>query len=64
MWKYSLLVLAIFGLANFCGCGGVSTPPPLTAEEERELERQVQEVEAAEAAQFAQEAAERERDGH
>ncbi len=57
MWRYGLLLATVFGLATFSGCGGDSKPEPLTAEQERELERQMEEVQQQEAAALSQEPA-------
>ena len=63
MWKYGLLLMAVFGWATLSGCGGDSKPEKLSAEQERELEQQMQEVQEAEAAGLSQQAADNGTDG-
>jgi len=55
MWKHCLLLLAVFGWAAFSGCGGTSQPEPLTPEQERELQKRIEQVQEEERAHIAPE---------
>ena len=55
MWRFSLLLLAVFGWATFAGCGGPSPPKPLTPEQERELQSQMQQVQEQERSALTEE---------
>jgi len=54
MCRFCLLLLAVLGWTTLAGCWGPGPPDPLTSEEERELQQQVQQVQEEEGAQFGQ----------
>ncbi|MBN2294214.1 MAG: hypothetical protein JXM70_17435 [Pirellulales bacterium] len=52
MWRFCLLSLIVIGWPVFAGCqGDPPKPKPATAEEKREMETQMQNVDAEERAQ-------------
>lgn len=57
MWRRGVLLVAVLGWASLAGCQGASEPAPLTPDQEREMEQQVQQVHDAERAHFSQESA-------
>lgn len=57
MTRFGVLLMAVLGWTTIAGCQGESQPPPLTAEQERQLKEQAQQVQQQEQAHFSQEAA-------
>jgi hypothetical protein len=47
-WRSALLIAGLLGGLSLCGCSRTLTPQPLTADEQRELERQMEQVEEEE----------------
>jgi hypothetical protein len=47
---FALLVAVLLCSVSLVGCGTSTSPPPLTPEEERQLEQQLEEVREAEGA--------------
>ena len=44
MRVFGLLLFVVFGTAVLVGCGGNDAPPPLTPDQERELEEQLEQA--------------------
>ena len=49
---FGLLLLVVLGCAVPIGCGSTAAPPPLTPEQEQELEKQLEQASHAEGAYF------------
>ena len=41
---FGLLLFAVMCCATLVGCGGTESPPPLTPDEERQLEQQLEQA--------------------
>lgn len=52
MWRFCLLLVAVFGLASWTGCQCDSKPQPMTADQERELKKNMEQVQQQEQAHF------------
>ena len=55
MWRFCLLLAAVFGWTAFAGCGGQSQPEPLSAEQESELRKQMEQTQDEERSHLAKE---------
>lgn len=53
MWKRYLLLLAACCCSTLAGCGGTPRTDPITADEDRELQEQLERVQETERSQFA-----------
>ena len=54
MGRFGWLLLAVLGWTTLAGCGGSSPTDPLTSEEDRDLQQQMQQVQEEEGAQLGQ----------
>ncbi len=55
MWRFHVPLLVVFGWTAFAGCQGQSQPEPLTPEQEREMQRRIEQTQEEERAHFARE---------
>jgi hypothetical protein len=53
-WRSALLLAGLLAGLSLCGCSRTLTPPPLSADEQRELERQMEQVEEEEQSRGAE----------
>ena len=51
MTRFALLLFVALGGVSLAGCGGDSKPPPLSAEQEKQLDEQLNQAHQDEAAQ-------------
>ena len=53
MWRYALLLLTVVGWVTLVGCQGESKTEPLTSEQDRQLRKELQEVQDMERANLS-----------